>query len=105
MQVTGEFGSKNVKLATRPDPVAGPGELVLEMRAVSINPRDHVVVTGGYGRLTKSLPLVPLCDGAGVVADIGSGVTGFKMGDIVITHCEQRLGRKHTTFGHGQPIT
>ncbi len=83
MEITGEFGTENVRPTTRPDPVAGPGELVLDMKAISINPRDHVVVTGGYGRLTKSLPLVPLCDGAGLVADIGPDVTGFEMGDLV----------------------
>ncbi len=82
MEVSGDWGTQNVKPATRPDPVAGPGEVVVAMKAISINPRDLVVVKGGYGRLAN-LPLVPLCDGAGIIVDIGSGVTGFATGDPV----------------------
>lgn len=82
MQVSGDWGADNLKPVERPDPVAGPGELVIAMKAISINPRDLVVVSGGYGRLAN-LPLVPLCDGAGEVVDIGSGVSRFSIGDLV----------------------
>ncbi len=82
MEVSGDWGTENVKPATRPNPEAGTGEVVVAMKAISINPRDHIVVKGGYGR-HASLPLVPLCDGAGTIIEIGTGVTGFEIGDLV----------------------
>ncbi len=82
MEIAGGWGLKNISAVIRPDPVAGPGEIVIAMKALSVNPRDSVIATGGYGRLA-SLPLVPLCDGAGVIVDVGSDVTGFAMGDLV----------------------
>ncbi len=82
MEISGGWGLENIKPATRPEPVAGPGELVIEMKAISINPRDRVVAMGGYGR-HASLPLVPLCDGAGTIVAIGAGVSNFAEGDLV----------------------
>ncbi|MEO1190885.1 MAG: NAD(P)-dependent alcohol dehydrogenase [Pseudomonadota bacterium] len=84
MQIEGAWGTGNIKPATRPDPTAGPGAVVIDIEAVSINPRDKVMTEGGYGRRGGSLPLVPLCDGAGRVSQIGEGVTGFALGDLVI---------------------
>jgi NADPH:quinone reductase-like Zn-dependent oxidoreductase len=82
MEVSGAWGLENIKPVSRPAPTAGPGEIVIEMKAVSVNPRDSVVVTGGYGKLAN-LPLVPLCDGAGIVVELGPGVSGFSEGDLV----------------------
>ena len=82
MEIAGGWGLENISAVIRPDPVAGPGEIVIAMKALSVNPRDSVVATGGYGRLA-SLPLVPLCDGAGVIVDVGPDVSGFAEGDLV----------------------
>ncbi len=82
MEISGGWGTENIRPATRPNPEAGPGEVVVAMKAISINPRDHVVVTGGYGRHAR-LPLVPLCDGAGTIVDIGLGVVNLAEGDLV----------------------
>ena len=84
MQIESEWGTENIKLANRPVPDPGPGEVVITIEAVSINPRDKVMAEGGYGRRGGSLPLVPLCDGAGVVSAIGEGVANLKVGDKVI---------------------
>lgn len=65
----------------RPHPEPGPGQVVVRVRAVSLNYRDLLVVNGTYGKI--SLPLVPASDGAGEVTVIGDGVTRWKTGDRV----------------------
>ncbi len=65
-----------------PEPQAGPGMVVVKVGAASLNYRDLLVVKGAYAR---NLPpgLIPLSDGAGVVVEVGPGVTQFKPGDRV----------------------
>ena len=65
----------------RPDPQPGHGQLVVRVRAASLNYRDQGVIKGVYG-YTK-FPVIPLSDGAGEVAEVGPGVTQFKAGDRV----------------------
>jgi NADPH:quinone reductase-like Zn-dependent oxidoreductase len=84
MQIEGEWGLDHIKLAERPDPEPGPGEVVLRMKAASLNYRDTVMVNRGYGRRSGELPLVPVGDGAGEVIAVGDGVTGFAAGDLAI---------------------
>src|SRR5712691_9382895 len=76
------FGFDNLKLVDRPDPQAGPGQILVRMKAWSLNYRDLLVVTGAYNPRMK-LPIVPLSDGAGEVIAIGPGVMRFKPGDRV----------------------
>jgi len=109
MQIEGAWGPENIRPAERPDPVPGPGEVVIRMRAVSINPRDLIMSQGGYGRRGGTLPLVPLCDGAGEIAAVGEGVTRVAVGDLVCpTYSRTWL---HGTYGpdswrgaHGGPL-
>ena len=61
----------------------GPGEMVVAMRAATVNYRDFVFARGGYGRESGALPIIPLSDGAGIVTAIGAGVTRAKPGDLV----------------------
>jgi NADPH:quinone reductase-like Zn-dependent oxidoreductase len=75
-------GIDSLVLAERPDPKPGPGQVLVRMKAASLNYRDLVVVTGGYGP-GLPLPLVPLSDGAGEVVEIGEGVARVKRGDRV----------------------
>jgi NADPH:quinone reductase-like Zn-dependent oxidoreductase len=84
MQVEGQWGLKNIRRATRPKPRPRADEILVQIGAVSINPRDRVMVDGGYGQRGGQLPLVPLCDGAGYVIEAGDNVTLFKVGDLVI---------------------
>lgn len=83
MEIVGEWSTAAVRLADRPCPEPGPGEVVLAMRALSINPRDRIMAMGGYGRMGGTLPLVPLSDGAGEVAELGEGVEDLALGDLV----------------------
>ncbi len=109
MVVKDDWGPSNIKLEDRPDPKPGPGELVIAIEAVSINPRDLIMSQGGYGRMGGSLPLVPLCDGAGTVAALGEGVSGFAPGDLVVpnysrTWMHGSTNTAHQAGAHGGPL-
>jgi len=65
----------------RPEPVLGPLDIALKMRAVSLNYRDLAIARGGY-HASVAPPLVPLSDGAGEVVAIGPQVTRFRVGDL-----------------------
>lgn len=80
MELRDGWGLEHIKPGTRPDPVPGPGEVLLRMAAASVNFRDAVVLRGGYGRLSGSLPLIVLSDGAGHVVEVGEGVRRVEPG-------------------------
>ncbi len=91
-----EYGGPTVmKLEEVPDPVAGPGEIVVRVRAAGVNPVDTYIHTGTYAR-KPPLPYTPGMDGAGDVESIGAGVTDFKAGDRVYI-----AGTAHTAAGAG----
>jgi len=77
-----EFGIDNLALIDCPVPVPGPTDVLLKLRAASLNFRDFMVVKGIYNPKLR-MPLVPLSDGAGVVEAVGQDVTRFKPGDRV----------------------
>jgi NADPH:quinone reductase-like Zn-dependent oxidoreductase len=79
-----QYGIDNLRVAERPDVQPGPGQVLLRMKAATLNYRDLLTVNGGYGGSYK-LPLVPLSDGCGEVIGVGSGVTRVKVGDRVAT--------------------
>jgi NADPH:quinone reductase-like Zn-dependent oxidoreductase len=81
-----ERGANGLQLAlkTVPRPVAGPGQVLVRVRAVSLNQRDLLVLRGQYGQGGGDMHgRVPLSDGAGEVIGVGTGVTRFKTGDRV----------------------
>ena len=78
-----EFGGPAVlKLEEVPDPKAGPGGVVVRVRAAGVNPVDAYIATGTYPR-KPPLPYTPGQDGAGEIVSAGADVTGFKAGDRV----------------------
>ncbi len=82
-QIQDDWSIDNIKLAERPEPTPSAGEVLLKMKAASLNYRDLVVPKRGYGALTGTLPIIPLADGAGEVVAVGEGVTRFEVGDRV----------------------
>ena len=83
------FGIENLRQATRPEYQPGAGEVLVRMRAVSLNYRDLLMTKGQYNPKMR-LPRVPCSDGAGEVIAIGSGVTRFEVGDPVVGIFMQR---------------
>jgi len=74
---------QDTKLAERPEPAAGPGEVRLRMLASALNYRDLLVPKKGYGTRMQPLPLVMLSDGVGVVDQVGDGVETLQLGERV----------------------
>jgi NADPH2:quinone reductase len=67
------------------DPVAGPGQIVVDVRAAGVNFPDVLVVQGLY-QARPSLPFSPGSELAGVVREVGSGVSRFRAGDRVMAY-------------------
>jgi NADPH:quinone reductase-like Zn-dependent oxidoreductase len=63
-------------------PKPGAGEVLVHVRAVSLNYRDLLIAKGQYARGLK-VPLIPVSDGAGEVIEVGAGVTRVQRGDRV----------------------
>ncbi len=76
-------GVDSIALRDRPAPVARQGQVVIDVKACSLNFRDLNVIRGGYGGTDKPFGSIPLSDGAGIVAQIGDGVTDVSVGDRV----------------------
>ena len=80
----GSTSLDGLQRAERPEPQAGWHEVLIRIRAVSLNYRDHMVVIGRYMGGAVERDTIPLSDGAGEVVAIGPGVSRFKTGDRVM---------------------
>jgi NADPH:quinone reductase-like Zn-dependent oxidoreductase len=94
------FGGPEVlQYGDLPDPVAAPGEVVVDVHAASVNAADWKFRSGAYERHSqKKFPLIPGRDFSGVISALGQGVTDLKAGDAVFgvleagregTYCEK----------------
>jgi NADPH:quinone reductase-like Zn-dependent oxidoreductase len=88
----GSTGFEGLKRGERDRPTAGPGHVLVRMRAASLNFRDLAIIAGKYFRGPLTADTIPLSDGAGEVAAVGAGVTQFSVGDRVVA-----------TFTQGDP--
>ncbi len=80
-----EFGGPEVmKLEEVPDLSAGPGQVVIDVKAVGVNPVESYIRTGTYATKPKR-PYTPGNDAAGIVKQVGAGVVSVKAGDRVYT--------------------
>ncbi len=75
-------GIDALTLVDRPEPQPEAGQVLIRVRATSLNYRDLIVAEGTYGSGQK-YPLIPMSDGAGEVVAVGEGVTRVKVGDRV----------------------
>ncbi len=81
-EIQNQFGIENLKSTERETPKPGQGEVLVKIKACSLNYRDYLMIVGKYNPRQK-LPLIPLSDGAGDIIEIGSGVKKVKVGDRV----------------------
>lgn len=106
-------GPEMLKVGDLPDPVPGPGQVVVDTHAASVNGADWKVCAGEYAQMT--FPVIPGRDFSGVVSALGAGVTDWKIGDEVFgvletgrdgTYCEKIaigadiIARKPPTLSH-----
>ena len=87
---------ENVQYTDVPEPQIGPDEVLLAVKAAAFNRLDLWVLAGWTG-LKLKLPHVMGSDGAGVVAQVGTNVTGFTVGDRVAVN--PTLGSDSDYFG------
>lgn len=80
--IPGEFGLDRLARVDRPIPAPGPNEVLIRVKAASLNARDLGVIGGFYNPDLKG-PLIPVSDGVGEVVKLGEGATRFGLGDRV----------------------
>jgi NADPH:quinone reductase-like Zn-dependent oxidoreductase len=81
-EIQSNAGIDALALVDRPEPKPAAGEVLVQVKATSLNYRDLLVIEGAYGAGQK-YPLIPISDGAGEVVAVGKGVTRVKIGDRV----------------------
>lgn len=79
-------GPDTLGVGELPDPVAGPGQIVVAVKACSINYPDVLIIEDRY-QFKPPRPFAPGGEVAGIVESIGEGVKGFAVGDHVIALC------------------
>ena len=94
VRIHGDGGPEVLVLEEAPDPVAGPGEVLVRVRASALNHLDVWI--------RKGLPSVPKprilgADGAGTVEALGKGVDGFAPGDRVVVNPGSRRPTARST--------
>lgn len=89
IEIRGAFGLDHLVEAERPEPRPGFGQVVVRVRAASLNYRDLLTIEGRYNP-KQPLPLIPCSDGVGEVVAVGEGVSRVKVGDRVCGAFAQR---------------
>jgi len=74
----------SLRRTTLPDPVPGRGEVLLRLRAATLNYADVAVATGAFP--VPRFPIVPVADGAGEVVALGAGVDDVAVGTRAVPH-------------------
>ncbi len=100
--IVSEFGDVGATgLGNLPEPLPGPGEVLVDIEAVAVNYVDLLVIAGNY-QFRPECPFVPGKAPAGVVAAVGDGVDRFKTGDRVLAMAEQGGYAEQVTLAAGQ---
>lgn len=114
-----EFGGpEKLVLEEVADPKPAAGEVLVDVRATGVNPFEAMMRAGTYA-IKPELPFTPGVDGAGIVAAVGDGVSGFKKGDRVYiagsrtgTYAEKSVSKasqlrhlpEHVSFEQGAAV-
>jgi NADPH:quinone reductase-like Zn-dependent oxidoreductase len=82
-EIGAQNGLESLILADRPDPLPSAGEVIVRVSAASLNYRDLMLMSGGYGP-RRPENHIPLSDGSGTVIALGAGVSEVALGDHVV---------------------
>lgn len=89
-----QFGGPEVlKLEEVPEPACGPGQVLVRIDAIGVNPVETYIRAGKYG--PRPFPYTPGTDAAGVAEEVGDGVKSLQRGDRVYIHASLT-----GTYGH-----
>ena len=92
--VINNFGGPEVfEEANLPTPYAGDGEVVIKIKASSVNPVDYKIRAGRIPFLAPSHPTILHSDAAGTITEVGAGVVGFSVGDSVMSFATGLAGK------------
>ena len=102
-----EYGGVDVlKVVEVPRPIAGPGQVLVEVKAAGINPGEAKIREGLlHARWPATFPSGQGSDLAGIVAGTGSGVTGFAVGDEVIGFTDDRASQAEYVIVEREHLT
>ncbi len=90
IQLTNGFGFEELTLVELDIPTPGPQEVLIRMKAASLNYRDLVILSG-LMPIEIKFPFIPLSDGTGEIVAVGQGVTRFQVGHRVAGNLQQRF--------------
>jgi NADPH2:quinone reductase len=90
------FGDSSVMEIGQPDdPVPGPGQVLVRVRAAAVNPIDWKIREGLFECIFEHrFPIIPGWDAAGEIAALGEGANRFAVGDKVYAYCRQPLAHE-----------
>ena len=78
------LGLNNLIISKKSIKPIADNQVLVEMKAATLNYRDLIMVDGGYGPIGGKPPYIPISDGAGIVKEVGKSIKNFKVSDIVI---------------------
>lgn len=90
VQLKNGFGFEELTLMELDTPVPGRLEVLIRIKAASLNYRDLVVINGVMP-IGIQFPFIPLSDGAGEIVAVGEGVTKFQVGQRVAANLQQKF--------------
>ncbi|HWV53747.1 NADPH:quinone oxidoreductase family protein [Pseudorhodoplanes sp.] len=84
----------DLELYDLPEPEAGEGEVVVKVAAAALNFFDTLLIAGKY-QVKPDFPFSPAAEFAGTVHEVGPGVTGFEIGDRVMSYAAYGAAREY----------
>ena len=91
MLLTNHGGPEMLRYGEAPDPTAGPGEVIVDIHAASVNGADCKVRRGGGRYSLRQFPHILGRDFSGIVSNVGTGVTDFSVGEAVFGVTDQGI--------------